>query len=207
MTVILIAINLLVFFVQVMIVNENEFIMKYSLVPARLVLTDISTWYPLITSMFLHGGVMHILGNMWFLWIFGDNVEEDLGVFFYLLLYLIGGIVGDLLQLPFMINSSIPSLGASGAISALLGYYLIRFPENRVKVLWTFYYVGRVGYANARTVLVSWILIQIVSSITSVSQIGGVAWFTHIGGFGFGVIFAFVMNSIRADTSTSCRDY
>lgn len=113
---------------QLTAVNFYLFTEKYALIPSRVNLLDTSTWYPFITAIFLHGGFLHIASNLWFLWIFGDNVEVKLGPFLFLLLYFASGVLGNVVQYLFMSNSSIPMLGASGAITGVLGIY---FPHNR----------------------------------------------------------------------------
>ena len=143
----------------------------------------VPAYFTVITSMFLHGGFMHLAGNMLYLWIFGNNVEDAMGhvrfVFFYLLCG-ISAVAGQVLQNP---ASEIPMIGASGAISGVLGAYLLLYPHARVLVLLPFGFYTRLLYLPAGWVLGLWFAIQILSSLAAGSAGGGVAWFAHIGGF------------------------
>jgi membrane associated rhomboid family serine protease len=134
----------------------------------------------LLTSMFMHGGIAHLLGNMWFLWIFGDNIEQDLGRWRFLVFYLVCGLIASLTHIAFNWNSQIPSLGASGAISGVLGGYLIAHPHRKVTVL-MFRFVTQVpGWVAVGL----WFLFQIVNSMGVLGgEGGGVAYGAHIGGF------------------------
>ena len=143
-------------------------------------------WSTLITSMFLHGGWMHLGGNMLYLWIFGDNIERAMGSARFLMFYLICGIVAGLAHIAFSSGSEIPSVGASGAISGVLGGYLLLFPNNRVRVLTR----GGITSVPAILVLGFWIVIQLISQVGSIAQTseGGVAYMAHIGGFVAGLV-------------------
>ena len=152
--------------------------------------TPIPVYFTMLTSMFMHGGVMHLLGNMWFLWIFGDNIENDLGRVRYLVFYLLSGIVASLAHvLPNMTgpSSMIPSLGASGAISGVMGAYLVLHSNRRVTIL-----VMRMVTKVPGFVAVGlWFLFQIISSVGGLHGAGGgVAYGAHIGGFLAGVVLA-----------------
>jgi membrane associated rhomboid family serine protease len=148
--------------------------------------TPISVYLTLLSSMFMHGGIMHLLGNMWFLWIFGDNVEDDLGRIRYVLFYLLCGLLASLTHVLLNTGSDIPSLGASGAISGVMGAYLVLHPHRQVLVL-LFRFVTRVpGYVAVGI----WFLFQIVSGWLD-SGMGGVAYGAHIGGFVAGAALAF----------------
>jgi membrane associated rhomboid family serine protease len=144
-------------------------------------------------AMFLHGGWLHIAGNMLFLWIFGDNVEDRLGHAVFLLFYVIGGLVASGLQLAFDANSTIPSLGASGAIGAVLGAYAVLFPRARVTTLVLFFFITVVEI-RAWFVLAAWFLLQLFSGVGQLGTElnGGVAYWAHIGGFAFGAIVAWL---------------
>jgi membrane associated rhomboid family serine protease len=149
-------------------------------------------WTTLITSMFLHGGWMHLGGNMLYLWIFGDNIEKAMGHARFLLFYLACGIAAGLAHIVFSGASNVPTVGASGAISGVLGGYLVLFPQNRVRVL------TRAGVVAmpAIAVLGFWILIQLVSGLGSLavtSQTGGVAYMAHVGGFVAGLVLVRLM--------------
>jgi membrane associated rhomboid family serine protease len=141
---------------------------------------------PLLTSMFLHGGVMHLLGNMLFLWIFGDNVEDYFGHFGYLLFYLACGVGSGLVHIFFNLSSHLPALGASGAISGVMGAYLVLYPRAKVLTL-VFIFLLRIP---AVFILGYWFLIQFLEGIGSVgtAAAGGVAWWAHIGGFLLGML-------------------
>ncbi len=161
----------------------------YGLIP-REVITGLFTITPLthiFTSMFIHGSLWHLSGNMLYLWIFGDNIEYYLGHVRYLFFYFIVGIGAALMQIIFSPLSTVPMVGASGAISGVLGAYLIKFPRNRVSVLMFFIFVVRIP---AAIILSLWFLMQLYNAFFSLfSSGGGVAWLAHVGGFIAGFIF------------------
>jgi membrane associated rhomboid family serine protease len=191
-TIALIALNVLAFFVELGQGSEGalqSFITAWGVVPREYSVghdipptIPLPFWSTLITSMFLHGGWMHLGGNMLYLWIFGDNLERVMGAAKYAAFYLTCGIAAGLAHILFAGGSAVPSVGASGAISGVLGGYLLLFPKNRVKVLTR----GGVASVPALVVLGMWIVIQLVSqlgSITNAGEGGGVAYMAHIGGF------------------------
>jgi membrane associated rhomboid family serine protease len=191
-TIALIALNVLAFFVELGQGSEGalqSFITAWGVVPREYSVghdipptIPLPFWSTLITSMFLHGGWMHLGGNMLYLWIFGDNLERVMGAAKYAAFYLTCGIAAGLAHILFAGGSAVPSVGASGAISGVLGGYLLLFPKNRVKVLTR----GGVASVPALVVLGMWIVIQLVSqlgSITNTGEGGGVAYMAHIGGF------------------------
>ena len=191
-TIALIALNVLAFFVELGQGSEGalqSFITSWGVVPREYSVghdipptIPLPYWSTLITSMFLHGGWMHLGGNMLYLWIFGDNLERVMGAAKYAVFYIVCGIVAGLAHILFAGGSTVPSVGASGAISGVLGGYLLMFPQNRVKVLTR----GGVASVPALVVLGMWIVIQLVSqlgSIAETSQGGGIAYMAHIGGF------------------------
>ena len=155
----------------------------------------------LLTSMFLHAGVLHLLGNMWFLWIFGDNLEDQLGHFRYLVFYLACGLVASLAHIFLNLPSLIASVGASGAIAGVMGGYMVLFPRARVITLIPFFLIFTVELP-AVVILLYWIVIQIVSGLTTLgtpvalSQ-GGVAWWAHVGGFLGGLALVKIMGRRR----------
>jgi membrane associated rhomboid family serine protease len=159
--------------------------------------------------MFMHGGWMHIIGNMLYLWIFGDNVEDNFGHGKFLIFYLICGIVASFAQIILDPSSVIPSLGASGAIAGVLGAYLIMFPRNRVRTILPLGFIWTTIELPALVVLGFWIVIQIISqytaSFSNTTQTGGVAYMAHIGGFLAGVILAFILR--RKTPQTPYYDY
>jgi membrane associated rhomboid family serine protease len=146
----------------------------------------------LITSMFLHGGWMHLIGNMWFLWIYGDNVEDILGKFQYLVFYLACGIVAGLVHLIFNVDSRVPTVGASGAIAGVMGAYMIKFPHSRIVTLLPIFIFFTTVEIPAFLILVYWFVIQFFSGVGELGRVdvnqGGVAWFAHIGGFIAGAV-------------------
>jgi membrane associated rhomboid family serine protease len=191
-TILLIVVNVLVFLYELSLdpYTQNHFVAIWSLTPARFRPID------MVTSMFLHGGWMHLLGNMWFLWVFGDNVEDSLSHFKYLLFYLLCGVTAAATHVVFNPFSRLPTVGASGAIAGVMGAYLVMFPRNRITTLIFF---GFVFFTDIPAVLMLgyWFLLQVFSGVgsigyTNVSQ-GGTAWFAHIGGFIAGMILAKVM--------------
>ena len=166
----------------------EQFIKTYGFKPAEFSILT------LFTSMFLHGGIAHISGNMWFLYIFGDNVEDKFGHFKYIIFYILSGIAASTSHFLLNINSDIPAVGASGAISGVLGAYLVLFPRVRVYVTGGF---GHVGKVSAVFMLGVWFLFQLVSGTFSLfGTQSGIAFFAHIGGFVFGVIFALIFKLV-----------
>ena len=165
--------------------------------PAELV----EGWAPaevltLITSQFLHGGWLHLLGNMLFLWIFGNNIEDRFGRLRFLLFYLAGGIVAGLAQVAIDPESRIPTIGASGAIAATLGAYLVLYPRARITSLVFLGFFYQLINVPALVVLAFWFVLQLVDGITSLGVAetgGGVAFFAHIGGFVFGALIALIV--------------
>jgi membrane associated rhomboid family serine protease len=217
-TVGLIVLNILVFLYQVSLAFDargpgagaiEAFIMEFALVPCRLTgrcpgLDDFpSPAVTIFTSMFLHGGLSHIGGNMLYLWIFGDNVEDTLGHGRFLAFYLASGVVAGLAQSYSSPASSVPQIGASGAISGVLGAYLLLFPYARVLTLLIVGFFIRFIHIPAMIVLGFWIVVQLVNGyITSGAvgrgESGGVAWFAHIGGFLAGMLLLFLLRPRRS---------
>jgi membrane associated rhomboid family serine protease len=158
-------------------------------------------------AMFLHGGWLHIGGNMLFLWVFGNNVEDRLGYAVYPLFYVLGGLAATGLQLAFDPDSVVPSLGASGAIGAVLGAYAVIFPRARVTTLVIFFFITVVE-VRAGFVLVAWFLLQVFSGVGQLGTevAGGVAYFAHIGGFAFGAIVAWLFYRPSRRRPTSIYD-
>ncbi len=185
----LIVLNILFFIVQLS--GGDEFIMKWAFVPSRFLANPIGDSLTLFTSMFMHGGWLHLGSNMLYLWIFGDNVEDRFGHIKFLIFYLLSGLAATFTQLAFSVGSDIPNLGASGAIAGVLGAYIILFPKGSVKVL-----QGR-GVINVPALIVIgfWFVLQLFSGIGSMSSIGdsgGVAYMAHIGGFIAGFVLTFL---------------
>jgi membrane associated rhomboid family serine protease len=186
----LMAINVLVFLIEV--TEGDAYIVRWSFIPIRFVSDPIEESLTIFSSMFMHAGLLHIGGNMLYLWIFGNNVENSLGHIRYLLFYLISGVAATLTQLYFSLGSDVPNLGASGAIAGVLGAYLLMFPWKRVKVL-----LGRfIVRLPAFVVLGFWFVLQFfsgVGSVTDSSGTGGVAYMAHIGGFAAGFVMALLL--------------
>ena len=193
LTIAIIAINVLVFIYQVMLAGPalDAFYLRFAIVPVRITQAlDLGAALTLITSMFMHGGFTHILSNMLYLYIFGDNIEDVLGHRLYLVFYLICGIGAGLAQILAAPGSYIPLLGASGAIAGVLGAYLVFYPRARVQSLVFLGWFARMVELPALVVLGGWFVLQFFNGVFSLgsAQMGGVAWFAHIGGFALGVL-------------------
>lgn len=192
----LLLVNLMVFLWQ-LTMNGLElqlFFLQYGAIPVNI--TQGKDWYTLLTSLFIHGGWMHLLGNMVFLWVFADNIEATIGNVSFLFFYLLGGVAASALQIYMAPHSQIPGIGASGAVAAALGAYLVMYPNSRIRTLVIFFFIR----IPAFLFLGIWIVQQFVSGIGTLHTLGlqgGVAWWAHIGGFGFGLIaglfFRFVL--------------
>ena len=195
----LIALNVLFFFVELS--GGDPFIQQWSVVPRRLISNPAGDFPTIFTSMFMHGGWLHLLGNMLYLWIFGDNVEDSFGHAKFLVFYLLCGIAATFAQVFFSASSSVPNLGASGAIAGVLAAYLVLFPRGQVRVM-----MGRgIIPMPALVVIGFWIVLQLVSGIGSISQTadtGGVAYMAHIGGFVAGLLLTFVFRSTSTRQAT-----
>ncbi len=202
-TLLLIAANVAVFFYQISLPVRAEglLVQTYGLVPARMqyALAGIHgvsyarAFGPLFTCMFLHGGWLHIIGNMWFLWIFGANVEDRFGSLTYLAIYLVCGIGSGIAQAMFSWGSPIPSIGASGAISGILGAYLLFFPNSRILTLIPLFIIWFTVRIPAFVFILLWFAVQFLSGLGSLGSAGyegGVAWWAHVGGFTLGVLIA-----------------
>jgi membrane associated rhomboid family serine protease len=198
-TYILIGINVLVFFGQLMLSQRDltQVFLTQSIVPASVITQPFSvdTILDFVRSMFFHGGWAHILGNMLYLWIFGDNIEDRFGKILYIVFYFACGVVAGIAQILIGPRSPIPLVGASGAIAGVLGAYLVLFPGVRVRGLIVLGYFSRLMEIPALYVLGFWFVVQLFSGVTSLgvdTQSGGVAFFAHIGGFAFGAALAWI---------------
>ena len=196
----IITLNILIFFFQFntkIADPEAEAILIYTfgLIPAQFSILT------LFTSMFMHGGITHILGNMWFLWIFGDNVESTLGHARYILFYILCGLFAALCQVLIYPSSEIPMIGASGAIAGVLGLYMIRFPTARVHVFIFIIIFFTTFRVPAIIVLGFWFFNQLTSGLGSLGldTTGGIAWFAHIGGFIAGIMLHQFFKLIRTN--------
>lgn len=186
----LIALNVLIFFLELS--AGDAFIIQWSFVPARFLANPAGEFITIFSSMFMHASALHLVGNMLYLWIFGDNVEDNFGPAKYLVFYLLSGIGATFLQLVFTSGSDIPNLGASGAIAGVLGAYLVMFPRRRINVL-----MGRIMAQTSALVAIGfWFLLQLFSSVgsldPSVAYAGGVAYMAHVGGFIAGLLLSFI---------------
>ena len=216
----IIALNILAFFVELQQGDRTEeFIGQFGLTPARVLGHETSpqtrvrviwplvvresvvreytvpAWLTVLTSMFLHGGWLHLLGNMWYLWIFGDNVEDRMGHVKFALFYLLCGLGAAGFQVAVNSRSSVPMVGASGAIAGVLGAYLVAFPTARISTLIPLGFFITVVQLPAVIVLGFWFVIQFLSGMGSMAMAeagGGVAWWAHIGGFVVGMALLFV---------------
>lgn len=193
----IIGVNLLVYLIQIgQGTGIGAFIYTYGLVPARYSLPQFASQFSsahqvlsFVSFMFLHGGFWHLLGNMWSLYIFGDNVEDCLGPFRYLFFYLLCGLASGMSHLLFNLNSDIPIIGASGAIAGVMGAYFILYPKSKILTLIPIFFIPYFIEIPAFFFLGIWIVLQFINAAASHGSISGIAWWAHIGGFIFGVIF------------------
>jgi membrane associated rhomboid family serine protease len=197
-TLALIAVNIAVFLYEVTLdpYSRNHFITACGVVPARLQVQN------LFTSIFVHGGWLHLIGNMWFLWIFGDNIEDILGRWRYLFFYLATGIAASAAQIAVSPDSRVPMVGASGAIAGVMGAYLLRFPHARVLTLVPILIFFTTFELPALVILIYWLALQLFSGFGQIGDMhlarGGVAFFAHIGGFAAGMGLISLMRTHRS---------
>lgn len=205
-TVVLIAINVLVFLYEQALMGSGQidpFLDQYAFIPAQLFSNPVGEWYTIFTAMFLHGGWLHLLGNMLYLWIFGDNMEATLGKPLFILFYFAAGIVATFAQALVNPGSTVPNLGASGAIAGVLGGYLAFFPQARVDTAVVLFYFIRVIPLSAVIVLGIWFVLEIIRGVFSLGTIsemgGGVAYFAHVGGFAAGLLMAYFYKAFSGE--------
>ena len=198
----LIALNVVAFLFELSLGRGlNEFVFGFGVVPLRFAyaFTGDLPLAPAIgtafSSMFLHGGWLHLLGNLWYLWIFGDNVEDRLGHWRFLLFYLAGGLVAAAVHIVFNLGSRVPTIGASGAIAAVLGAYAVLFPRARVVTLVPIFFFFQIIALPAMLVLALWFVIQFVNGWLGVG--GEIAWWAHVGGFIAGAILVVPLRDKR----------
>jgi membrane associated rhomboid family serine protease len=179
--------NAIVFWFE--LTNGNAFILKWSLIPAHI--TAGRDWVTIFTAMFMHAGWLHILGNMVFLWAFGPPMEDVMNPLRYLVFYLLGGTVAMVAQVMVIPNSRIPNLGASGAIAAVMGAFLVTYPRDRIRTVLFILIFVRITFIPAALLIGFWFLIQLfnVGSVAN-AQTGGVAYVAHVAGVIFGAVFA-----------------
>lgn len=200
-TIILIVANFILFFYEISLGKGLEpFIQTYGVIPAKWMERNPVIYPTLFTSLFLHGGFLHVLGNMLYLWIFGDNVEDSMGHIRFVFFYFLCGLLSTFTHIITAPSSSIPTIGASGAISGVLGGYLLLFPRARVLTLVPVFYLIRIIRLPAYFLLTFWIVFQLFQGITSLpgsEASGGVAWFAHIGGFFSGLLLVKIFQKKR----------
>ncbi|MDA1097156.1 MAG: rhomboid family intramembrane serine protease [Chloroflexi bacterium] len=215
-----IAINVLVFLYSLTVGNQSEFFLRFGVLPAEFttgqeltgtgrignelvnLTSPIPTWATLVTSMFIHGGFMHLAGNMVFLWVFGDNVEGRLGHAGYAAFYLACGLAASGTHIAFSWDSLVPTVGASGAVAGVMGAYLLYYPYHRVKTLVIFIFIS-VMDIPAVYLIGFWALLQLFSGVGSIgmsAQSGGVAYWAHIGGLAAGAGFVAASRLVRGQS-------
>jgi len=187
MTLLIIAINAFVFVRE--LAGGEAFVLTWAAIPANIV--GGHHWITILTAMFMHGSWSHIIGNMIFLWAFGPEVEDAMNPLRYLIFYLLGGLVAMLAQVMANPHSTVPNLGASGAIAAVMGAFLVTYPRDRIRALLVIFVFVRVTFIPAVLLIGVWFLIQLFNagSVATV-QTGGVAYLAHVGGFAFGALTA-----------------
>ncbi len=197
-TFVLIALNVLFFLVELS--GGDQFIEQWAFIPARFSRDHAAGIVTIFTSMFMHGSWFHLFGNMLFLWIFGDNVEDRFGHLKFLIFYLLAGIAATFAQYAVSPESNVPNVGASGAIAGVLGAYILMFPQSRVNVL-----LGRQIVAMPAVVVLGlWIALQLISGVGTIgntADVGGVAYMAHIGGFAAGIAMTFLFRGSPPQTT------
>jgi membrane associated rhomboid family serine protease len=204
---IIIIANVMVFIYELSLSDSQLelFIVKYGLISHRFFYdvahhTHVLTRYiPFFSSMFIHGGWMHIIGNMWFLFIFGDNVEDQLGHLNYFVFYVLSGLAAAVVQLVSSVGSTVPTIGASGAISGVLGAYFVMFPHAKIVTLIPIFFFFDIIDISAFLFIGFWFLMQFVSGLQTlgIDTTGGIAWWAHVGGFVAGIIMVPIFKKNR----------
>jgi membrane associated rhomboid family serine protease len=181
----IIALNVIMFAIE--LAGGDPFINRWSVIPADIVAGR--DWITILTAMFMHAGWMHIIGNMVFFWAFGPEIEDVMGPLRYAGFYLLGGLAASVAQIIVQPNSTVPNLGASGAIAAVMGAFLITYPRDQIRTVFLLGWFARVTFIPAIVLVGFWFLIQLFSELGAVAQVqtGGVAYMAHIGGFVFGM--------------------
>ena len=187
-TLTIIAINVVVFIIE--LIGGDAFVTRWAMVPAQV--TAGQHVETIITAMFMHASWSHIIGNMVFFWAFGPEIEDEMGPLRYAIFYLLGGIAAAIFQIAFDPHSTIPNLGASGAIAAVMGAFLVTYPQDKIRSLLVIGIFVNVTYVPAVLLVGGWFLLQLLSAgtIAPGAQSGGVAYLAHVGGFLFGCVFA-----------------
>jgi len=186
-TAIIIVVNVFVFILE--LTRGDAFVIQWSAVPAQI--TSGHHWITILTAMFMHGSWSHIIGNMVFLWAFGPEIEDAMGRGRYLVFYLLGGLIAMLAQVAASPHSTVPNLGASGAIAAVMGAFIVTYPRDRIKSLLFIFIFVKVTFIPAALLIGFWFLTQLVhAGAVAQVQTGGVAYLAHVGGFIFGSVTA-----------------
>lgn len=184
---IIIGVNAFVFLLE--LTGGQPFVLRWSAVPAQIVSGQ--HWITILTAMFMHGGWLHIIGNMIFLWAFSPEIEDAMGPVRYLIFYLAGGFVAMLAQIAADPNSVVPTLGASGAIAAVMGAFLVTYPRDRIRAALFIFFFVRITFIPAFLLIGFWFVIQLFQAgAVAHVQTGGVAYMAHVGGFVFGAVTA-----------------
>lgn len=193
-TIFIILLNTFVFVLELM--NGETFVTQWSAIPAQI--TSGHHWITILTAMFMHGSWSHIIGNMIFLWAFAPAIEDAMGKGRYLVFYLLGGTVAMLAQVVADPHSTVPNLGASGAIAAVMGAFIVTYPRDRIKVVLFIFIFVRITFIPAALLIGVWFLIQLVhAGAVAQVQTGGVAYLAHVGGFVFGAMTARLFENSR----------
>lgn len=200
----LIGVNVLVFLIQISQGPDLErFVFTYGLVPAKFTHPTLvayfglaSNLFSLLSFMFLHGGFLHLLGNMWSLYIFGDNVEDRLGPLRYLVFYLAAGLISGLSHMMLNLNSQIPTIGASGAVAGVMGAYFLLFPTSKILTLIPIIFIPWFVEIPAFVFLGLWFALQFISATGSHGAVTGIAWWAHVGGFIGGMILLKILSGV-----------
>jgi membrane associated rhomboid family serine protease len=197
----IVVVNAFVFLLE--LTGGDAFVMRWSEIPANIVAGH--DWITILTAMFMHAGWMHIIGNMVFLWAFGPEIEDAMGPPKYLAFYLLSGLVASLAQTAMQPGSTIPNLGASGAIAGVMGAFLVTYPRDRIRAVLFIGWFARVTFIPAALLIGVWFLIQVFSQVGSVANVqsgGGVAYAAHVGGFIFGAISSRIFESSRPSAAS-----
>jgi membrane associated rhomboid family serine protease len=191
-TTLIIVVNVLVFISE--LIGGDAFVSRWSLVPADIVAGR--HWITILTSMFMHASWSHIIGNMVFLWAFGPEMEDNMGPLRYLMFYLVGGVVAMTTQVLGAPHSTVPNLGASGAIAAVMGGFLVTYPRDQIRTILVFGWFVKIALIPAALLIGLWFLLQLISfGVVSGVQTGGVAYLAHIGGAIYGAVTARLFES------------
>jgi membrane associated rhomboid family serine protease len=193
-TLLIISLNVFVFVLE--LIGGEPFVLKWAAIPADIVAGH--RWITILTAMFMHGSWSHIIGNMVFLWAFGPEIEDAMNPLRYAAFYLLGGLAAMVAQVIATPASTVPNLGASGAIAAVMGAFLVTYPRDQIRaLLWIFIFV-RVTFIPAALLIGVWFLLQLLNAgAVATVQTGGVAYLAHVGGFVFGVVTARLFESPR----------